>query len=251
MKIHGHTGHYIEDKSILILILSCAFLSPYAYCANNPVNMVDYDGLDWYYFDNEGNYMYKIECQGEHKLLLQTSNSNSDEIVYRYLSFADPENDPRAIDNGTIKKVIIVSNEKINDMISSQGVFDNSLASFPIKSLGNHEYDYSYTVLQYEYSDYLLDSSEEREELQSSALFLPEGDNVAHNIMNFGNYLWAVTGYTLGFEEKVLSFGANTNSVINPGRNGYKPQLDSKDDQYSISLGVSSAKKHNYRHKRK
>lgn len=30
-------------------------------------------------------------------------------------------------------------------------------------------------------------------------------------------------------------------------RNGYRPQLDSKDDQKSISHGVDYAKKHNYR----
>jgi RHS repeat-associated protein len=32
-------------------------VSPYAYCANNPVNRIDPDGMDWY-TDNDGTYQY-------------------------------------------------------------------------------------------------------------------------------------------------------------------------------------------------
>ena len=34
-------------------------ISPYAYCAGNPVNLVDPDGIDIYMFDKDGIYIRK------------------------------------------------------------------------------------------------------------------------------------------------------------------------------------------------
>jgi hypothetical protein len=68
--------------------------------------------------------------------------------------------------------------------------------------------------------------------------------------MNFGNYLWGATGQVAGFGLGELKTGANVNSLLNPRSNGYKPQLDSKDDQRSIKQGYLHAKKNNYRNKR-
>ena len=81
----------------------------------------------------------------------------------------------------------------------------------------------------------------------SRLLFLPEGDYTAHNHMNFGNYLWGASGYTLGFSIGTLQIGGHVNSVKNPGSNGYPRQLDSKDDQNSIKKGAFHAHQFKYR----
>jgi len=73
---------------------------------------------------------------------------------------------------------------------------------------------------------------------ESSMLFIPEGDNTAHNHMNFGNFLFGAAGYSLGIPKITLKLGAHYNSLFNSGSNNYKSQLDSKDDQFSISKGV-------------
>ena len=94
-------------------------------------------------------------------------------------------------------------------------------------------------------------------------LFLPEGESTAHNLMNFGNYLWGATGYTIGFSFDILALGAHCNSLglfnLNHNSKGYRnftydghfPQPDSMDDQWSIYLGVKHAEKYGYRKLRK
>jgi hypothetical protein len=78
-------------------------------------------------------------------------------------------------------------------------------------------------------------------------LFIPEGDGYAHNHMNFGNFLWGASGHSLGFSETTLKVAAHYNSVMNSETNGYKPQLDSKDDQLSIRRGVNFSKTNQFR----
>lgn len=82
-------------------------------------------------------------------------------------------------------------------------------------------------------------------------MFVVQGEKFVHNFMNFGNYLWGATGYTIGFSGGVLSVGAHLNSLLNPRKNCYSSQFDSKDDQLSIYIGVLHAKTHNYRKNRK
>ncbi len=65
--------------------------------------------------------------------------------------------------------------------------------------------------------------------------------------MNFGNYLWGASGYTLGFGYSVLKPAAHANSLVNRRGNGYSPQLDSDDDQLSIDLGILHAYQNKYR----
>jgi len=86
---------------------------------------------------------------------------------------------------------------------------------------------------------------------KSNSKFLPEGDNTAHNFMNFGNYLWSVTGYSVGFDYAGLQLGTHANILLNSRRNGYPAQWDSKDDQRSIIKGIYHAQTHNYRKLRK
>lgn len=40
-------------------------ISPYAYCAWNPVNLVDPDGRNWYMNENTGAVYYNTQMRGE------------------------------------------------------------------------------------------------------------------------------------------------------------------------------------------
>lgn len=86
-------------------------------------------------------------------------------------------------------------------------------------------------------------------------------DNMAHNHMNFGNFLYGAGGATLGVHLVALKIGAHVNSrfstdsngnrITSEGSdykaNGYKPQWDSRDDQRSIKAGYYYARKRGYR----
>ncbi|WES98782.1 polymorphic toxin type 44 domain-containing protein [Chryseobacterium arthrosphaerae] len=60
-----------------------------------------------------------------------------------------------------------------------------------------------------------------------------------NNHLNFGNYLWAASGYPLGFDYSTLQMAGHANSLINSKSNGYKSQWDSADDQKSIIKGAN------------
>lgn len=96
---------------------------------------------------------------------------------------------------------------------------------------------------------------------QSPAIFLTRGDNMVHNWMNYGNYLWAATGYMFHIPLGILKLGAHANSLdllnliknlsTSEGArgtgNGYPPQFDSIDDQRSILKGYQHARKKQYK----
>ena len=76
-------------------------------------------------------------------------------------------------------------------------------------------------------------------------LFLIDG--VAHNHMNYGNFLYGAAGKALGLSVLELQMGAQWNSLSHPSSNDYPSQFDSRDDQKSIRLGVRHANQHGYK----
>jgi hypothetical protein len=161
----------------------------------------------------------------------------------QYFNFAAPTNVPQDIRDGTINKLVLVSEEDMQSLMDEQGAFESGKLNFGWESQGGGYFDYSFTILPKKYPDANFDGNT----MKSKSLFLPEGDNTAHNFMNFGNYLWGATGYTVGFNYAGLQAGAHANSLLNSRRNGYPAQWDSKDDQRSILKGIYHAQTHNYR----
>ena len=223
-------------------------ISPYAYCANNFINALDPDGRDWYIFNQNGIYQKKINAEGTNRIMvhsLKKTKTGEEYDSYTFINFADPINDARDIDNGIINRLVFVNEQNIQSMLAEQGAFDSNKLNFGIESQGNGNFDYSFTVLPQKYPEAHFNG------IDSNSLFLPEGDNTAHNFMNFGNYLWGATGYTVGFGYTELQIGAHLNSKFNSKRNGYSSQWDSEDDQRSIIKGIYHAKSQNYRRIRK
>ena len=174
--------------------------------------------------------------EGQHRIAthsIETLESGETYDNYRFVDFADPENDPKSIDNGEIDEITQTTEDEIYNQLINQGVLSASMVDFYNESGGGGAFDYYTTVVSTYYSN------------PDSRLYLPEGENIAHNSRNYGNFLWGITGYILGFPTIILRMGAYYNSYFDPHKgNGYEKQWDSKDDQLSIKNGASYARTH-------
>ncbi|MBQ3740194.1 MAG: hypothetical protein II856_03220 [Bacteroidales bacterium] len=226
-------------------------LSPYSCFVNSPLAFNDKKGDTTYRFNrNTGEYigMYDINQAGQYGSYGHTKSTGYGEDKHEYWEgrkfyFADPVNDAKDIRDGIITELIFVRDEEMVSILRNQGAFEVGKIGFVKASTGGGSFDYSFSSLSKYYPDANFDPST----MKSNCLFLPEGDQTAHNYMNFGNYLWGMTGYVVGFNYATLQSGAHANSLLSPSRNGYKPQLDSQDDQLSIKKGIFHSTNNNYR----
>src|SRR5690554_3339464 len=236
--------YYNPRISIFISVdpLAEQTMEPYLYTGNNPIMFTDPTGMskqDDFVFNENGDFVRIDKNDKPDKIVIEDSQTGARENYW----FADPNEDPQQIRDGIIKNIIFVSEGDVQSMLREQGAFDSRFINFGIQSQGGGDFDYSYSVLPYKYTQ----ASSDPLNTPSSALFLPEGDFMAHNQMNFGNFLWAATGYTVGLGYGELQAGAHLNSRLNSERNGYPAQWDSKDDQRSIVRGAHHAQRNNYR----
>lgn len=231
--------------------------SPYAAMGNNPILNFDLLGDTTYRFNkSNGAYigMFDLDAAGQvgsygtTKTIGKGKNKQEVWDGTRF-EFADPENDAQQIRDGVINQLVFVSDAEMKDMLTGQGAFNyddkNNPIAFYSNSTGGQNFDYSYSVIPSKYG--AKGASSKPLKIPSQVLFLPEGDNTAHNHMNFGNYLWAASGYTLGFNYATLQLAAHANSLKNAKENGYPAQWDSKDDQNSIKMGAHHASEYKYR----
>jgi len=232
-------------------------ISEYSAFQNNPIYGIDVLGDTTYRFNKkDGSYIGMFDLNvggqiGSYGSMKTIEKGKNKQEVWEgtNFEFADPANDSKDIRDGVINKLVFVSNEEIKALLTEKGAFNyadkNNPWRFYQNSKGGQNFDYSYSIIPDKYSAQGV--SDQPLKRPSPLLFLPEGDYTAHNHMNFGNYLWGASGYTLGFNFATLQIGAHINSVKNPGTNGYPRQWDSPDDQNSIKKGAFHALQFKYR----
>ena len=203
-------------------------INPYVYCNGDPMNMVDKRGLfmDNFIFE-KGRYKERVPVPNEpHKLIV----INNEETIEA--TFADPDNDPSSITNNT--RVHIVSNEDISNIIKQSGAYneDNHGLIAGIRYLKNESVANKLTGGKLDFTgseEYYIDPDD---------LYITQtkGEGaIAHNGYNYGNFLWGASASALGVPLLIVKIGAHYyNFFLDPST---KWTLDSKDDQFSISVG--------------
>ena len=247
--------YYSSDLSVWLSVdpMSDKYpsLSPYTYCADNPVKLVDPNGESISEFDENGSYLRTIKDNRWHNFWHGRTGRivDGDGKVIQSFKFSDPKNDVADLMNGEINKIYFVQEREINNMLSKAGVFDkeNKVANADSRydyikqeGVGLGKFDFSYTGIPSQYPEASSDPMNQ----PSSMLFLVDG--VAYNHMNFGNFLFGAAGEGIGLTSFELRMGAHWNSLTNPLSNGYRRQFDSRDDQFSIRMGVRYAKQQGY-----
>lgn len=232
--------------------------TPYSYTKNNPVFFVDVNGDSLAVFKPNGSF-WKIQDDGKKEWsgrFYQNSKIRYDKKTKKHyeiysnalnFEFADPENDSKAIKDGLISQLVVLNEKQISDMVGEAGAFnpknkDNKWSYIAAEGKGGGKFDFSVTSIPSNFPG----ASPIQFGKYTPYLFLPQGQNIAHNHFNFGNFLFGAAGNALGFGPITLLGGAEYNSVVNSGTNGYPGQLDSEDDQLSISSGVYYSIEHQF-----
>jgi hypothetical protein len=232
--------------------------STYSVYGDNPIFHIDPNGKKFINFDASGKYIGTSHNTRWHNFWHGSKGRmlSSDGKALAKFRFADPKHDVPDIQSGRIDRLIVPREDQIKGMLVRAGAFEEANRVALVNYLNTEgraggKFDFSFTGIPAEFG-VPGPTMDEEGNWTAPSLFLVNG--VAHNHMNFGNFMFGAGGATLGAHLLALQLGAHKNSRLpedhegkripseGPFPNGYEPKLDSRDDQFSIAKGYDYAK---------
>lgn len=235
--------------------------SPYVYAGNRVIDGVDVNGDSLAVFDKNGRFLEfrddgKEGWLGMREDARASKDENGKTVSYSsdYFRFSDPKNDIQALREGKITSLLFVKESDIQQMLDKGGAFDLKhkgllMGTNYLARQGTASLDFSYAHIPQMYNaDGRVAPIPNVEENGggSSVLFYIQGDKLALNHFNFGNYLIGASANALEVPLSGIKLGGQMNSLKNEKVNGYSAQPDSPDDQQSISDGWNHANRKHY-----
>lgn len=208
-------------------------ISPYAWCGNNFVNVMDPTGRDTVYFDADGYFLNVVEAEGNDVGVMLRKDGEPNDLFF----FGSGKDDVNSFigDDHTMplySKVSFISPSEIRDMTTQSNIAKICSQTHYVKYLyallesrgGNLDYA-NLGVLQ----NYIGE--------HGMPIVDYYGTYIAQNIFNFGNFLWGISMRDLNIPYSHAVFGAHLDALMHVDINTGKHKLDSADDQLSILLG--------------
>lgn len=174
-------------------------------------------------FGNDGSFLTRLVLPDFDGCVVMLQEDGEDPVVAR---LADPVHDPESIGNDI--RLRLVTGDRIVGSLDTAGVMPGDqhcgvIAGFMFLASNSYYYgplDFARNGLH---------------DIHPNELYLTHSRKegfVAHNIYNFGNFLWGAAAHGVGVPLLIARIGAHIHNLYH--RHG---RLDSSDDQFSIGCG--------------
>lgn len=175
-------------------------------------------------FDECGMFVERVAVAEPAPCIIMSRGEGADPMV---ACLADPEHYPDEINQGTV--AVYVSHDAIKEAIE--------VARVRMRDHYGFINGFFRLMLESGYGGNLDFSRNGQHEIEANVIYITDSWKegfVAHNNLNFGNFLWGVAARELGVPLSVALIGSHLNNFfLSPDRGHF----DSKDDQFSITAG--------------
>ena len=216
------------------------WMTPYAYCANNPVKYVDPTGMDTLVFSQNGYFEKKLPGGNNIGMIKGSDGTYATKFIFaderwceRFVSCSDEDINDKNMDNDNIQnktfyynKVQIVNSNCIEEFLEQSGVNNKYIRSNLLSAL-----KYAYYESRGGEMDFVNNDKIQKKGNGQLYITTVNGKSMAHDPWNFGNFLWGAAMRRLGIPPIAVWIGSNYDCLKNTRK------FDSMDDQRSIRQG--------------
>ncbi|MBO4417705.1 MAG: hypothetical protein J5801_06275 [Bacteroidales bacterium] len=218
-----HTEFPPADSLSSSLNARLRLLKAYNYSYLHPEIEVDaLDGED-FLFDDEGVYLARVKHPSASSSVIFPLGYGAETIVAR---LADPVHDPKQFCPDT--RLRLVTGERIRSSLNRVGVMPGDRSFGFVRG-------FIFLALNSNYGQRLDFARTGIHDIHPNEFYLTHSSKegyVAHNIYNFGNFLWGAAAHGVGVPLFIAKMGSHVNNLYHS-----RGHLDSPDDQLSISCG--------------
>ena len=246
--LYYYGARYLNPTSAVWMSVDPLFekyvgMSPYQYCYNNPIILIDPDGRGSYYSSDTGELLYMDDKDDSKVFVVEITKGKDGNIVTynKYIGQNDDFKDLTDVFNETLKNTAEFF-EKALDVYEKAQKKNNS----PVKELGG-----CVAKLKY-FNDMVTDGAKydiknnEQSPFYSQGENFPEEEKYAYyngklfRYDDFGNFNYGVAGKAFGFSDFLLEAAAGINQLTKSDspHGGLDSYFDDKRDNYMIKQGI-------------